>query len=49
MVVSDDVLRHVYKLKSDVFVIAGHVKGKTLLPHPKGAEAVDVVQSDEKR
>lgn len=48
-VVSDDVLRHVYKLKSDVYVIAGHVKGKTLLPLPKGAERVDEVKGDEKR
>ena len=48
-VVSDDVLRHVFKLKSDVFVVAGHVKGKTLLPQPKGAEAIDVAQSDERR
>ncbi|CAK8695850.1 unnamed protein product [Clavelina lepadiformis] len=48
-VVSDDVLRHVHKLKSNVYVVAGHVKGKTLLPLPVGSEKVDDAQSEEKR
>lgn len=48
-VVSEDVLRHVHKLKSNVFVVAGHVKGKTLLPLPVGSEKVDVAQDDERR
>ena len=40
-VVSTDVQRHVYNLKSNVFVVAGQVKGKTLLPLPAGAERVE--------
>ncbi|XP_042198221.1 dynein axonemal heavy chain 9 isoform X3 [Callorhinchus milii] len=41
-VVSQDVMRHTYGLKSNVFVVVGRVKGKTLLPLPAGAEqAVD--------
>lgn len=48
-VVSQDVLRHVHKLKSDVFVIAGQVKGKTLLPLPVGSEQVsNAVEAEEK-
>ena len=38
-VVSLDVERHVHSLKSSVFVVAGQVKGKTLLPLPVGAES----------
>jgi dynein heavy chain len=38
-VVSQDVQRHVHNLKSSVFVVAGQVKGKTLLPLPVGAES----------
>ncbi|GCB69230.1 hypothetical protein scyTo_0001016 [Scyliorhinus torazame] len=37
-VVSQDVVRHVHSLKSNVFVVVGQVKGKTLLPLPVGAE-----------
>jgi len=37
-VVSDDVLQHVYSLKNGVCVLAGQVRGKTLLPMPAGAE-----------
>ncbi|XP_039265498.2 dynein beta chain, ciliary-like [Styela clava] len=48
-VVSQDVLRHVHKLKSNVFVVAGHVKGKTLLPLPVGSERVDSAKLEEKR
>ncbi|GCC26775.1 hypothetical protein chiPu_0005195 [Chiloscyllium punctatum] len=36
-VVSQDVVRHVHSLKSNVFVVVGQVKGKTLLPLPVGA------------
>ena len=39
-VVSHDVLRHVHHLKSNVYVVAGQVKGKTLLPLPVGSERV---------
>jgi len=37
-VVSDDVLQHVYLLKNQVHVVAGQVKGKTLLPLPASRE-----------
>ena len=40
-VVSKDVQRHVYSLKSNVYVVSGQVKGKTLLPLPVGSEKVD--------
>lgn len=40
-VVSNDVLKHVHQLKSDVYVTAGSVKGETLLPLPVGAERID--------
>jgi len=48
-VVSADVLRHVHKLKSNVYVVAGHVKGKTLLPLPVGSEKMDSDRDEEKR
>jgi len=48
-VVSQDVMRHVHQLKSNVFVIAGQVKGKTLLPLPVGSEQVsDAVEAEER-
>lgn len=40
-VVSADVTRHSHRLKSDVYVVSGQAKGKTLLPLPVGAEKVD--------
>ena len=40
-VVSQDVKRHVHSLKTNVFVVSGQVKGKTLLPLPLGAERVE--------
>ncbi|CAH1258196.1 DNAH17 [Branchiostoma lanceolatum] len=40
-VVSQDVLRHVHNLKSQVYVVGGQVKGKTLLPLPEGAEKIE--------
>ncbi|CAC5422117.1 DNAH [Mytilus coruscus] len=42
-VVSEDVVRHVHTLKSDVYVITGQTKGKTLLPLPVGAEKIEQV------
>lgn len=40
-VVSADVTRHSHRLKSDVYVVSGQAKGKTLLPLPVGADKVD--------
>ncbi|XP_042364236.1 dynein heavy chain 9, axonemal [Plectropomus leopardus] len=40
-VVSQDVLRHVHSLKTNVFVVSGQVQGKTLLPLPTGSERVE--------
>ncbi|XP_072167681.1 dynein beta chain, ciliary [Diadema setosum] len=49
VVVSQDVLRHVHNLKSSVYVVAGQVKGKTLLPLPVGSEKVEsAADCDEK-
>lgn len=39
--VSEDVERHVNHLKSNVYVVSGQAKGKTLLPLPVGAEQVE--------
>lgn len=47
-VVSQDVMRHVHNLKSSVYVVAGQVKGKTLLPLPVGSERIQDVDEDEK-
>ena len=49
VVVSQDVLRHVHSLKSNVFVISGQVKGKTLLPLPVGSDQVsEACEADER-
>uniref|UniRef100_A0A8C4ZK88 Uncharacterized protein n=1 Tax=Gadus morhua TaxID=8049 RepID=A0A8C4ZK88_GADMO len=40
-VVSHDVRHHVNSLKTNVFVVSGQVKGKTLLPLPAGVESVE--------
>ncbi|KAM6951485.1 dynein beta chain, ciliary-like [Aplochiton taeniatus] len=40
-VVSQDIKRHVHSLKTNVFVVSGQVKGKTLLPLPSGSERVE--------
>uniref|UniRef100_A0AAR2IP24 Dynein heavy chain 9, axonemal n=1 Tax=Pygocentrus nattereri TaxID=42514 RepID=A0AAR2IP24_PYGNA len=40
-VVSEDLMRHVHALKTSVFVVAGQVKGKTLLPLPPGSERIE--------
>ncbi|XP_062567134.1 dynein beta chain, ciliary-like [Saccostrea cucullata] len=45
-VVSKDVTRHVHNLKSNVYVVSGQAKGKTLLPLPVGAEKVEQVEDD---
>ncbi len=47
-VVSNDVLRHVHHLKSNVYVVAGQVKGKTLLPLPVGTEKVEEAADEDK-
>ncbi|KAL4648151.1 dynein heavy chain 9, axonemal-like [Arapaima gigas] len=40
-VVSQDIKQHVHSLKTSVSVMAGKVRGKTLLPLPAGLERVD--------
>ncbi|KAM4623876.1 dynein axonemal heavy chain 9 isoform 1-T1 [Polymixia lowei] len=40
-VVTQDIRRHVHTLKTNVFVVSGQVKGKTLLPLPPGSERVE--------
>uniref|UniRef100_A0A668AEI7 Dynein axonemal heavy chain 17 n=1 Tax=Myripristis murdjan TaxID=586833 RepID=A0A668AEI7_9TELE len=40
-VMSQDMRRHVHSLKTNVFVMSGKVKGKTLLPLPAGSERVE--------
>ncbi|KAL6475225.1 hypothetical protein MHYP_G00162650 [Metynnis hypsauchen] len=40
-VVSEDLMRHIHALKTSVFVVAGQVKGKTLLPLPPGSERIE--------
>ena len=47
-VVSQDVTRHVHNLKSNVYVVSGQAKGKTLLPLPVGAERVEDAGDGEK-
>uniref|UniRef100_A0A7M4EWH0 Dynein axonemal heavy chain 9 n=1 Tax=Crocodylus porosus TaxID=8502 RepID=A0A7M4EWH0_CROPO len=42
-VVSQDIMRHVHSLKSNIFMIVGQVKGKTLLPLPAGSEKVELL------
>nr|P39057.1 RecName: Full=Dynein beta chain, ciliary [Heliocidaris crassispina]BAA00827.1 dynein beta-heavy chain [Heliocidaris crassispina] len=49
VVVSQDVLRHVHNLKSSVYVVAGQVKGKTLLPLPVGSEKVETAAGSEEK
>ena len=43
-VVSQDVSRNVESLKSKIFMVAGHIKGKTMLPLPIGSEKDDYVR-----
>uniref|UniRef100_A0A674EYE2 Dynein axonemal heavy chain 17 n=1 Tax=Salmo trutta TaxID=8032 RepID=A0A674EYE2_SALTR len=40
-VVSDDVSRHAHKLKNEVFVVGGQIKGRTFLPLPANADALE--------
>ena len=47
-VVSQDVRKNVEELQSKVFMVAGHVKGKTMLPLPVGAENSDYVEELER-
>ncbi|XP_013068368.2 dynein beta chain, ciliary [Biomphalaria glabrata] len=47
-VVSQDITRHVHNLKSNVYVVSGQAKGKTLLPLPVGAERVEDAGDGEK-
>ncbi|KAL8567548.1 hypothetical protein ACOMHN_054362 [Nucella lapillus] len=47
-VVSQDVRRHVHQLKSNVYVVAGQSKGKTLLPLPVGTDRVEEIEEDER-
>lgn len=47
-VVSEDVKRHVHNLKSNVYVVSGQAKGKTLLPLPVGTDRVEAMEEDEK-
>lgn len=48
-VVSQDVMRHVNTLKSSTFVMAGQVRGKTLLPLPSGSEKVEYIDYESEK
>ncbi|KAI3381366.1 hypothetical protein SNEBB_008024 [Seison nebaliae] len=48
-VVSQDVLRHVHSIRSNVSVVKGQVKGKTILSLPSGAENVNEEHSKAKK
>ncbi|XP_054457284.1 dynein heavy chain 9, axonemal isoform X2 [Anoplopoma fimbria] len=49
-VVSLDVRRHIHSLKTNVFVVSGQVRGKTLLPSPAGSERLEqaALESDKR-
>lgn len=40
-VVSEDIVKQVHKLKNEMFVMGGKIKGKTLLPIPEHLERLD--------
>ncbi|KAM4843232.1 dynein axonemal heavy chain 17 [Thomomys bottae] len=40
-VVSEDIVKQVHKLKNEMFVMSGKIKGKTLLPTPEHLESLD--------
>lgn len=40
-VVADDVIRQAHKLKNEMFVMGGKIKGKTLLPLPEHLDTPD--------
>ncbi|NXY46192.1 DYH9 protein, partial [Ceuthmochares aereus] len=48
-VVSQDIIRHVHKLKSTVFKVVGQVQGKTLLPLPAGLEGIEDIDLENKK
>ncbi|KAM8946996.1 dynein axonemal heavy chain 9 [Pelodytes ibericus] len=48
-VVSQDVMRHVNSLKSNIFVMVGQVRGKTLLPLPAGSEKMEYVDYENEK
>lgn len=39
--VSEDIVKQVYKLKNEMFVMGGKIKGKTLLPIPEHLGSLD--------
>uniref|UniRef100_A0A8C0HID4 Uncharacterized protein n=1 Tax=Chelonoidis abingdonii TaxID=106734 RepID=A0A8C0HID4_CHEAB len=45
-VVSQDIMRHVHSLKSNIFVVIGQVKGKTLLPLPAGSDRMEYIDCE---
>uniref|UniRef100_A0A8C3IZN2 DYH9 protein n=1 Tax=Chrysemys picta bellii TaxID=8478 RepID=A0A8C3IZN2_CHRPI len=48
-VVSQDIMRHVHSLKSNIFVVIGQVKGKTLLPLPAGSERMEYIDCENEK
>lgn len=42
-VVADDVIRQAHRLKNEMFVMGGKIKGKTLLPLPEHLDSMDSV------
>lgn len=48
-VVSQDIMRHVHKLKSTVLTVVGQVEGKTLLPLPAGLEGIEDIDLENER
>lgn len=40
-VVSEDIMKQVHKLKNEMFVMGGKIKGKTLLPIPEHLGSLD--------
>ncbi|XP_019391732.1 PREDICTED: dynein heavy chain 9, axonemal-like [Crocodylus porosus] len=42
-------MRHVHSLKSNIFMIVGQVKGKTLLPLPAGSEKVECIDYEKEK
>ncbi|XP_027763088.1 dynein heavy chain 9, axonemal-like [Empidonax traillii] len=48
-VVSQDIIHHVHSLKKTVFMVVGHVKGRTLLPLPAGSEGIENIDPENER
>ena len=40
-VVSEDIVKQVHRLKNEMFVMGGKIKGKTLLPIPEHLGSLD--------